>query len=505
MPRADAGLPVAESEGEPGANLPFLTFLVRDTAFALPLGAVREVIRLPEIASVPRAPASLLGLANLRGSVLPVTDLRRLLRWEAEPPTAATRVVVLGAGSVFGLVVDRIGALVSVPADRVEATEEDGTLAAGLVRGEDAAISILDPERLLRRDFARQRPAGPGGTAALGRPAAPRADGAAAEEGEVLVGLVSNGQDYALPIQAVEEIRPLPDRVTAVPHADGRILGVTDQRDRLLPLVSLRALLGWPEAERDPAQKVAVVRMENGALLGLVVDRSGEILRVPARALHPVPPLLTRGGRLEIGAICRLENGRRLVSVLSPENLLRHETVRDAVAAGRGAEESEMAQAGGEAAEQEMEEFVIFRLAGEEYGVPIGEVEEVLLLDGLTRVPKAPDFLEGIVNLRGTVLPVLDQRRRFGLPPQPRTGRERVMVHAVDGVRAGFIVDSIARVLRVPRGAVGPAPDFARDEAPLVAGVVNLPGEDRLILVLDVARLLDRGETGELAGLATAG
>ena len=109
------------------------------------------------------------------------------------------------------------------------------------------------------------------------------------------------------------------------------------------------------------------------------------------------------------------------------------------------------------------------------------------------------------MNLRGMVLPVVDQRRRFGLPPAPRSGRERVMVHTIRGVRAGFIVDSIAQVLRVPRIAVGPAPELSRGEAPLIARVVNLPERNRLVLVLDVARLLDGGEAGALAEMDAAG
>jgi purine-binding chemotaxis protein CheW len=424
-------------------------------------------------------------------------------------------VLVVAAGSVFGLVVDRIGALLSVAPERIEGAREageaaDAGVASGVIRGEgEAPVPILDPASLLRRDFTRPRAAQAPGATSVAAPAASPADARPGEERRVLVSVISNGQEYALPIEAVEEVVPVPDQVTAMPRADGRIIGVADQRRGLLPLVSLRALLGWPEVERGDRSRVAVVRLDGGALLGLVVDRSGEILRVPESLLHRVPPLLTRGGKLEIGSICRLDEGRRLVSVLSPENLFHHDVVREAIAAGGGGEETELPQYGSDVAEQDMdldmEEFVVFRLAGEEYGVRIGEVDEVLLLEGLTRVPKAPDFLEGIMNLRGAVLPVLDLRRRFALPPVERTGRERVIVHTVDGVQAGFIVDSIAQVLRVPAMSVGFAPDLSQAEAPLVSRVVNLPEEGRLVPVLDVARLLDRDEAGELAGLGETG
>ena len=387
----------------------------------------------------------------------------------------------------------------------------EGAVTSALIRSEGGpAVPVLDAAGLLRRNFRRRRSPQPS-TPTAGLPASPRAEAARAEEGRVLVSVFSNRQEYALPIEAVEEIVPLPQRFSAVPGADGRVVGVVDLRHQLLPLVSLRALLGWPE-EQDPRRQVAVVRLDGAILLGLVVDRAGEILRLPASSLHPLPPLLMRGGKLEIGAICRMEEGRRLVSVLSPENLVRHDAVREAVAAGGtrdgaegGDEETEMDGRDADAEARETEEFVVFRLAGEEYGVPIAEVDEVVRLDGLTRVPKAPDFLEGIMNLRGAVLPVLDQRRRFALPPQARTGRERVMVHTVGGLRAGFIVDSIAQVLRVPGAAVGAVPELSQTEVPLVARVVNLPEAGRLLPVLDTARLLDRDEMGELADLAASG
>src|SRR5215213_10007728 len=97
--------------GATAAARSFLTLFVRDEAFALPVESISEVIRLPELTCVPRSPASLAGLANLRGAVLPVADLRRLLRREAAPPTGAARVLVVAGEAPFGLLVDRVGRL----------------------------------------------------------------------------------------------------------------------------------------------------------------------------------------------------------------------------------------------------------------------------------------------------------------------------------------------------------------------------------------------------------
>ncbi|WP_407528034.1 chemotaxis protein CheW [Methylobacterium oryzisoli] len=140
----------------------------------------------------------------------------------------------------------------------------------------------------------------------------------------------------------------------------------------------------------------------------------------------------------------------------------------------------------------------IFRLAGEEYGVPIDAVHEIVRVpEQLTRVPRTPAFIEGVVNLRGAVLPVVDQRRRFRLPDAERNDRQRIMVFLIEGVRTGFIVDSVSEVLKIPRSAIGPAPDLGQDGG-AVDRIANLAEAKRIILMLNVDRLLAREEVADL-------
>jgi purine-binding chemotaxis protein CheW len=108
--------------------------------------------------------------------------------------------------------------------------------------------------------------------------------------------------------------------------------------------------------------------------------------------------------------------------------------------------------------------------------------------------------MEGVVNLRGTVLPVVDQRRRFALAEAERHDRQRIMVLAVGGVRTGFIVDSVSEVLRIPRAAIDPAPVLSDEQARLIRRVANLQAEGRMVLLLEPDDLLDAGERRAIAG-----
>lgn len=149
------------------------------------------------------------------------------------------------------------------------------------------------------------------------------------------------------------------------------------------------------------------------------------------------------------------------------------------------------------------EQFVVFRLMNEEYGVSIDAVQEIVRVpDQLTRIPNTPSFIEGVINLRGIVLPVIDQRRRFELATATRNDRQRIMVFTVRGARTGFVVDSVSEVIRIPASAIGAAPSLSGEQQRLIKRVANLAEQKRMILLLDVVELLNVGESEALTQAA---
>jgi purine-binding chemotaxis protein CheW len=144
------------------------------------------------------------------------------------------------------------------------------------------------------------------------------------------------------------------------------------------------------------------------------------------------------------------------------------------------------------------ETFVIFRLGNVEYGLPSSCVEQVVAVpERLTAIPKAPGFIEGVINHRGSVLPVIDQRRRFAMAETARS--RHIIVAALGTARAGLMVDAVTGVLKIPDEAVEPAPDLSAEQVALISRVANL-GE-RMILLLDPAHLLARQEAAQIANL----
>lgn len=141
----------------------------------------------------------------------------------------------------------------------------------------------------------------------------------------------------------------------------------------------------------------------------------------------------------------------------------------------------------------EEQQLVVFQLGAELYGVEIARVHEIIRLQTVTRVPRAPAFVDGVINLRGKVIPVVDLRRRFGLASADHSRASRIVVVEIGDQVVGVVVDGVSEVLRVNTAVVEPpSPVVAGIDSEYLNGIAKLP--DRLVILLDLDRILARDE-----------
>ncbi|MBT8763168.1 purine-binding chemotaxis protein CheW [Desulfohalobiaceae bacterium Ax17] len=146
----------------------------------------------------------------------------------------------------------------------------------------------------------------------------------------------------------------------------------------------------------------------------------------------------------------------------------------------------------------ELLQLVTFNIGDEEFGVEILKVQEIIRMLEITRVPKAPDFVEGVINLRGKVIPIIDLRKRFGMDSKVHDKNTRIIVIEINNMIVGFIVDSVSEVLRIPADTVEPPPPVVAGlDSEYISGVGKL--DDRLLILLDLDRLLSREEKDVLS------
>lgn len=150
--------------------------------------------------------------------------------------------------------------------------------------------------------------------------------------------------------------------------------------------------------------------------------------------------------------------------------------------------------------DDELLQLVTFSIGEEEFGVNILKVQEINRTMEITKVPRSPAFVEGVINLRGKVIPIIDLRRRFGLVPKPEDKDTRIIVIEINNVIVGFVVDAVSEVLRIPSSTVEPPPPVvAGVESDYISGVGQL--NDRLLIMLDLDKLLSTEDLDMLSAM----
>lgn len=145
-------------------------------------------------------------------------------------------------------------------------------------------------------------------------------------------------------------------------------------------------------------------------------------------------------------------------------------------------------------------QLVVFRLHNEEFGVEITDVREIVKPRHITRLPHVEEYIEGVTNLRGEVIPVINLRKRFGIQAQEDTQDTRIIMLEVNDSMVGFIVDAVTETLRLPEDAIDPPPSsIAGLRADYLAGVGKL--ENRLLILLEVDKILTSEEKIQLQNL----
>ncbi len=144
-----------------------------------------------------------------------------------------------------------------------------------------------------------------------------------------------------------------------------------------------------------------------------------------------------------------------------------------------------------------LDQLISFSMGNEDYGVDIQTVKEVIRFKAITRLPKAPDFVKGVINLRGDIIPIIDLRERFGMEQKEYTDMTRVIVVEVDGRSIGTVVDSVSHVIRIEEGEIEPPPPcVGKISEEYIRGVGKV--DEKLVVLLNIDRILTAEEKIEL-------
>jgi purine-binding chemotaxis protein CheW len=278
---------------------------------------------------------------------------------------------------------------------------------------------------------------------------------------------------FAIPADVVTEIVEAGPIEHRLPGDDGARVGLARVRDRWIPVVELAgAMSGVPSLDPNSADALLLVLGRERSRLGLRVQGPGEVVQGSATP--------TRSDRSED----LLELDGEMVRYVDPAALVasRAELLGEK---GETMVDRDVAA--------EPLRVVRFQLGEEEFGVDVMKVFEVLPVPEVRPVPKAPEFVEGVVDIRDSIIPVIDMRKRFSLPERETGDPGRLLIVAIGEARAGLIVDTVPGVAPLAEDAVSPPPDFFRGLAGrYLEGLAK--DDDRMIIMLNVGEILSSKE-----------
>lgn len=476
-----------------------VTFTLDDVEFGLDIDRVQEITPRTDITPVPGAPSFVLGIVNLRGSIIPVLDSRLRFHLPPRPTTPKTRIIIMElAGQPTGLMVDSVSEVVKLDDYTLRDTPPlvagvRSDYLAGMVTAGSRLITLINLEKILdssefsERTLLTER-VGSGGMFSSG---ATQEVAELVEEEFPYVTFTLGKEFFGINLKMVEEIIELPT-VTKVPDAPAYVLGVICLRDQVLPLLDFNQLLQSEPAEQPVSGDMVILLSFGQAKLGIVVDGIQEIIRIRAEEILPPPQTLSEREAKDLeGIVLRSD---RMVSLLKVLDIITGEDQAKIAAMSSSLIAAPVDEA--LAASRELP-LVVFRLGNEAYSLRLHEVREIIMVGNITPIPRAPSFIEGVLNLRGEVMPVIDLRERFGLPRQATTSVSRIVITPIGGVSTGLIVDSVEEVKSVdlrrledpPKVSAVGANAFIEKVARTDAGVIFL---------LDVQCLLTEVEGHQL-------
>jgi chemotaxis signal transduction protein len=442
-------------------NEQLVTFRLADEEYGISIMDVQEIIRVPKITSVPNAPTGVIGVTSLRKQVLPAVELRTKFG--------------------FCTLYDHTQAF----CERLRAAEQShDQWAHQLQEAATAGTAFSGAVAAMDCEFGRWCETYPTTDKVVA--------GLLAPFGEAHRKL----HDSALDVLAAIQRRDTTGALAAYKR-------VVEPLNQALKAIFKKALSG---ITRRDDERCVVVSLGD-ASVALRVDAVNEVLQVPKSAVEATPKIVSGQGatREQIRGVAKLEDGKRLIMMLNVSKLVDQPDLQALTTA------AEQANIGGSgtggmsgmntAKDGDERQLVSFKVANEEFAMDIMQVQEIIRLEKVTKVPHAASFVEGLVNLRGNVLPVIDLRRRFNMAGREYDDSTRVVVVDIGGRKTGIIVDAVSEVLRLSRGDVEPAPGIVKAGAreDFIEGVGKLDDGKRMLLLLRADKLLSDEEMASLA------
>jgi len=446
---------------------------VGDEVFGFNADEIEQILVVPAITPIPLSDTSVLGVAVLSGKIVHAVDLGLAIgEGSIDLKNEKARLLTLSNEDFHeSFVVDEVLGMLEVDEEKMEENSGEDSFLQAFYKADDHVVQLLNINTLLQRiNIDRFEPA--------------KLDNLQQESSNSenekksidnfkrALFFKAENERFAIDIEGLRELIFAPKEVTPIAGSDA--LGMITLRDEVITLLDMNSLLGFSHKEPDEKSR-ALIAYHKGKAIALLVDEVEEVKNLENSALEP----MIGGVAGEI--IEQVYKEKDSVSSIISADYIR-KLVREYYIESEENSDNELK--GSE--ETDVSEVAVFKVGDEEYAFDIEEVQEIIRYDTITPVPEAPGFMEGILNLRGSVIPVISLPDRLGFGYEV-TDKTKIIVCSVGNEKIGFIVDDVNEILFVEDAYISKAVS----EESLFEEVINLDDGKRVILKIRVGNLLD--------------
>ncbi len=479
-----------------GHKIDLVIFRLGAEQFAFKLTSVREIRRVQELRAVPNTPEHVAGLCSLRGGVLPVIDLRKCFRMPVKEYDDDSRMIVADVhGRQAGIITDRILEVASIEASAMTEppanirNRHEGYVSGIVVKDQGKGIvMVLDAEKIIN---IRQLEDTCAKTKANG--AREHKDPSSHTSGiEELVVLNVGNENYALNIKHVKEILRYGELLN-VPNAPHYVEGVLSVRNRLLTVINLGKIFGIQHRRIHESTRIVVV--DAGVFTyGIIVDHVSEVTSVPRNQFYNPIRIVNNADLDWASEFAKLNNGQKMVVVLDPYKLVSLTDLRD-LYSGMKEDHHGIEPVAHELSKDQaaLEKIISFRIDRGEYGIKIDYVREINNLDRIVRIPGTPDFISGMVGLRGEIIPLMNLRALLGISENRGPAPSKFLVVEHQKERVGILIDSVSEVLSLDKKRFENIPRLleADNQKNDVHQICKLNEGKRTVMIVDLTTVFD--------------
>ncbi len=432
-------------------EIQLVTFLTAGEEYGFPIESVREVLRVERITEVPEAPDYVMGIFCIRNTLLPVIDIRKLFDISSYIDDIQDEIVSLEKEHNYWL-------------DSYRHAVESQTSFGGILNADKNETGRwIESFRTSSELIAK-----------------------------VIQDIRFINQKQMLKAREIIANYHLNSRAETMAVYEKEIVTISNQI--LLKFSELKEAI---KKEIREDQRVLVVEI-NKMPVGILVDRMQQVIRILESNIDPPPTILGSCDQTEnLNGIVKLNEGKRLILLLDENHLLSDIKMKelDDMTVNKKADDVEVKREENLLKDEEIQ-LVTFRLGQEEFGLQIEEVQEINRLENITSVPRVPEFVEGVINLRGNVIPAIDLRKRFGMELREHDEATRVIIVNINNKLTGLIVDSVSEVLRMSKQAIEAPPDIlsADFQTEFIKGIGKMDQNERMIILIEVSRILSTDE-----------